>query len=66
MRHAGGGLSPGSGSGRWEGHGPDFHKAAEKAADKAKAANGPGKYKVIEIEVEIVNPISDYKVVLGD
>ena len=59
MQHGGGG------GGRHEGHGNDFKEAADDAAKKAKDAEGPGKYKVIEIEVDIVNPIRDYKVVLG-
>ena len=58
MQHGGGGGA------RHEGRGNTFKEAADKAAEKAKDAQGPGTYVVDEIEVEIVNPIRDYKVVL--
>jgi hypothetical protein len=50
----------------FEGKGPTFHDAAQKAADKAKDKHGPGTYKVVEIQVEVVNPIREYRVVLGN
>jgi hypothetical protein len=59
MQHGGGGGGP-----KHEGHGQDFRAAADNAAEKAKNAQGPGKYVVDEIEVDVVNPIRDYKVVL--
>jgi hypothetical protein len=48
-----------------EGHGNDFKAAADDAAKKAKDAEGPGKYVVEEIELDVVNPIRDYKVIIS-
>ena len=51
--------------GPWHGHGPKFSDAMEDAAKKAKDERGPGEYKVLEIRVDVVNPIRDYRIILG-
>ena len=51
--------------GPFHGRGPNFAEAMNKAAENAKNERGPGEYKVLEIRVDVVNPIREYKIVLG-
>lgn len=51
--------------GPWRGKGDTFADAVKDAAEKAKNDRGPDEYTVIEIKVEVVNPIREYRIVLG-
>jgi hypothetical protein len=58
-------MAHSSGGQTWEGKGPDFKAATEKAWEKAKQSPGPESFRVVNIFVSGDNPIREYKVVLG-